>query len=144
MLKKIKLSVIAIILLYSACNETIKSQFNNYDEMIKSGSYLNGWISDVVPKNAFNIYEEHNLDSNVIFIKFNYYGKLNIKNIKLISNNDISKKYEIGMYKYINDKSSFNEKKIEIYNYDDKKISKIMHKGKLIHYENEKLCVYYE
>ena len=121
-----------IVLLYSSCSETVKSKFNNYDEMIKSESYSNGWISGVVPENAYNIYEEHNLDSNKIFIKFNYQGKLNVKNVISLNRNEILKKYELDLYKYIVDKNRFDKNKIDIFNYEDKKNQKIMQVGTLI------------
>jgi hypothetical protein len=81
MLKTMKImALIAIILvggvlgLFSYCNyvENPTSEFNSYEEMAASGIIARGWVSEFIPKSAYEIRERHNIDTNTVYMSFKY------------------------------------------------------------------------
>ncbi|KJR40727.1 hypothetical protein MCHI_003371 [Candidatus Magnetoovum chiemensis] len=50
-----------------------ESFYQTYGEAIDKGAVNRGWVPDFIPSDAIKIFERHNIDSNEITIKFNYF-----------------------------------------------------------------------
>lgn len=53
-----------------ACSDTFDSSYTSYSSAEKAGAFYRGWIPDWIPKNVTEIYETHNLDTNLFMVKF--------------------------------------------------------------------------
>jgi hypothetical protein len=65
--------VIAILwssLLLLSSGEIRSAKFANYAALERSDSWQRGWIPAFVPKEAKNIYEKHDLDTNAVYGEF--------------------------------------------------------------------------
>jgi hypothetical protein len=52
--------------------ENPSSSYKNYSEMDDSGIINAGWVPDFIPRSAFEIEETHNIDSNIVKVKFRF------------------------------------------------------------------------
>lgn len=64
------LAIALTTLLLTSCSDDIENHYSNYDRMKVSDSYKKGWIPDFIPKSASNIHERHNLDNNMVWMRF--------------------------------------------------------------------------
>lgn len=55
--------IVALLLLFG-CNETMSSQYANYQEAKDDDLFKRGWVPDVLPTNTGPIEETHNVDTN--------------------------------------------------------------------------------
>jgi hypothetical protein len=53
-----------------ACSETFDNFFPSYSAASDAGAFSRGWVPDWIPKSATEIYETHNLDTNLFMVKF--------------------------------------------------------------------------
>lgn len=60
--------VFAVNLLYYG--ETKFTYYDNYQDVVNYGSIKRGWIPSNFPVSAYEIYEMHNIDTNIVWIKF--------------------------------------------------------------------------
>ena len=59
-----------LVIVLSACSERFTEYYLTYDEALKKGAIQRGWIPEVIPKTATEIYEQHDLDTNQVWIRF--------------------------------------------------------------------------
>lgn len=68
--------VVCIILggLGYACHrlENTRSYFETYEDMKAAGMIDAGWIPDYIPRTATEIHETHDIDTNIVKMKFKY------------------------------------------------------------------------
>jgi len=62
---RISFIVIIICLILNGCSDVYSAKFTDVDEASEAGAFIRGWLPDWLPSNAVNIYEIHNLDTNV-------------------------------------------------------------------------------
>lgn len=89
-------SLFALILLFVSYIERPSTKLDNYDELIASGLIEKGWAPKFIPKSATEIYEQHNLDTNMMIINFRYVPsekEMSVENCTLLVENDRGKKY---------------------------------------------------
>jgi hypothetical protein len=55
-----------------SCNENFEKQFKNYQELKNSNYYKKGWIPSIIPLDAYDIKEVHNIDTNNTYGIFRY------------------------------------------------------------------------
>jgi len=67
-----------------ACNEDVSSDFQSYDDLVKIKYLENGWIPTIIPIDAKNIKEIHNLDLNSTFGKFEFSSHLFVDSILIL------------------------------------------------------------
>lgn len=63
-----------IVLLLSACSERSTAYYPKYEDAVKDRAVERGWIPEIVPKSATEIHEEHDLDTNEVWIRFSTSG----------------------------------------------------------------------
>lgn len=63
------ISVMGLVVFF-ACNERFSSYYPKYEDAVKQGAVQRGWIPKIVLDNATNIYEQHDLDTNEQWIRF--------------------------------------------------------------------------
>jgi len=71
----ILVGLVAIFLLFPAtCKyfEQPKSYFSNYDEAKNSGIMEAGWMPTFIPRTSTEIHEQHDIDSNLVYMTFKY------------------------------------------------------------------------
>jgi hypothetical protein len=62
-----------IFLIFIKKIDTVSNSYKNYEELISIPNILNtGWIPNWLPKSAFNIEESHNIDTNEVWLIFNF------------------------------------------------------------------------
>jgi hypothetical protein len=66
------LILILLPLVIIACSETQDAFYKNIDEAIKHGAIERGWIPNVLPRSSYEIYEWHDLDTNIVRLKFKF------------------------------------------------------------------------
>ena len=69
-LKLIFLCMMAIVL--AACSERFTEYYPKYEDAEKDGAFKRGWIPEIVPKTAIEIHEQHDLDTNEVWIRFTF------------------------------------------------------------------------
>jgi len=52
------------------CSDTVKTSYATFDDVHKTDSTAKLWLPEFLPTSAFNIWEEHNLDTNTITGEF--------------------------------------------------------------------------
>ena len=70
MIKMSKLSLVMVIYLLTACSDNLSKQYDNCETVSASGSFERGWIPSWLPREAKNIQERHNIDTNAIALSF--------------------------------------------------------------------------
>lgn len=53
-----------------ACSERVLTFYKKYEDAAKEGAVQRGWIPEIVPKNAREIHEQHDLDTNEVWVRF--------------------------------------------------------------------------
>lgn len=56
-------------------NDWISSEYSTMQEAVDAGALRNGWIPSDMPASAHSIVEVHSVDSNEIWLKFQYEGQ---------------------------------------------------------------------
>jgi hypothetical protein len=77
-----------------ACSERATKYYPKYEDASIDGAVKRGWIPEIVPKTATEIYEQHDLDTNEVWIRFNVQGKENggvTAGLKKLTDDEISK-----------------------------------------------------
>ena len=66
-------SVITLIVV-SSCDyiERPKSYFSDYQELKDSGIIEKGWVANFIPKSAYDIHEQHDIDTNRVKMTFKF------------------------------------------------------------------------
>ena len=59
-----------IVLLLSACSERFTAYYPKYEDALKAGAIERGWIPEIIPKTATDIHEQHDLDTNEVWLRF--------------------------------------------------------------------------
>jgi hypothetical protein len=54
----------ALAVTVASCSDTYETTYANYAEAENDGAVARGWIPDFVPRNAHDIQELHNVDTN--------------------------------------------------------------------------------
>lgn len=67
---------LGLVLFLFACSDTVKNRFMHYDDLAASGIIARGWVPADFPENTFNIREQHNLDSNRVWLESEFSGDL--------------------------------------------------------------------
>jgi len=57
--------LLAFSLVFSGCYDTVTTSYDNTDEIKKDRAIERGWIPSIIPKSAYTINEQHDLDTNV-------------------------------------------------------------------------------
>ena len=60
-----------IVFLLTACSERATKFYPKYEDAANDGAVKRGWIPEIVPKTATEIHEQHDLDTNEVWIRFN-------------------------------------------------------------------------
>ena len=85
-----KKGIISIILILSIANcgllERFDNKYANYSEAVKSQSWKGGWLPDLLPKDAINIFESHYIDRSSVIVAFEF-----AEDFKTILNNKCKK-----------------------------------------------------
>jgi hypothetical protein len=69
--RKIIISISAMLVIaLSACSERFTEYYPTYEAAAKKGAIQRGWIPETVPKTATEIYEQHDLDNNEVWLRF--------------------------------------------------------------------------
>lgn len=63
-----------VALLLSACSERPTSYYPKYEDALKDGAVKRGWIPEIVPETATEIHEQHDIDTNDVWIRFTVSG----------------------------------------------------------------------
>ncbi len=69
---------VVVMLYFSACselfgpNETVSRAYGDYIYASKEGALESGWLPRKIPVSSHEIIESHNVDSNEMWIRFNY------------------------------------------------------------------------
>jgi hypothetical protein len=71
MMTKTKLTSLCVIsLLLFACSERPTEYYPKHKDAVKAGAVKRGWIHEIVPATATEIHEQHDLDTNDLWIRF--------------------------------------------------------------------------
>jgi len=62
------------------CGETRNAFYNNLDEARKDGAIQRGRIPSILPSSSHEIYERHNIDNNMVWMRFRF-DKKDIKEL---------------------------------------------------------------
>ena len=90
------ISFFALAFLFLSYQEQPKSQFANYSELVVSGLIDAGWVTKYIPKSAIDIKEQHDIDTNMVSVSFNYEPnetEMVIDECNLLFENEKGKKY---------------------------------------------------
>ena len=52
------------------CSERPTEYYPKYEDAVKDGAVNRGWIPEIVPTTATEIHEQHDLDTNEVWIRF--------------------------------------------------------------------------
>ncbi len=63
---------VCILLLNKIFLDTQTNTYRNKEEVINNNAIKQGWIPSIIPDSAYNIKEEHNLDTNIFKGSFKY------------------------------------------------------------------------
>lgn len=80
----LKLLIVTLLFAMVGCSERLETFYQTFNEAKKSGAVEKGWIPKTLPKSAVNIKEVHDLDTNMVWIRFE---------IDDIEDNDFLKRY---------------------------------------------------
>lgn len=119
------LILILLPLVIIACSETQGAFYKNIDEAIKHGAIERGWIPNVLPRSSYEIYEWHDLDTNIVRLKFKFdkkdmqglTAKIKEVNPAEIENIEFPRIGVKWWPKNLN-KNSFTQPNLKIYKYD--------------------------
>lgn len=65
------LSLLSVAVLLLGCSDRITTYYPTHAAAVKEGSVQRGWIPEMIPTSATEIYEQHNLDTNEVWLRFN-------------------------------------------------------------------------
>ena len=57
-------------LLLFGCSDTVRTSYVTFEELQKTNSTAKLWLPEFLPSSAFNIWEEHNIDTNTVTGEF--------------------------------------------------------------------------
>lgn len=118
-------SLCLIIFFLSSCTDKFTNKFDNFELLIQSQLYMNGWISINLPDNIENIEITHDIDTNEVWIQTDFKIPINLENWILIegTQNQLFSKL-LNTFEIDKDASFYkiSEKEILIINYDILKI----------------------
>lgn len=60
-----------LVVCLAGCSERLSEYYSTYEVAEKRGAIQSGWIPASVPRTATAIYEQHDLDSNEVWLRFN-------------------------------------------------------------------------
>lgn len=69
---RMSLSMLCLILLGSGCTDRIESAYASMDEAVAAGAVERGWVPGFLPSSSTQIREIHDLDTNEVWLRFNY------------------------------------------------------------------------
>jgi len=58
------------VLLLLSCQEQISVHYGNRVAAVKDSAFERGWLPSQIPSDAVNIYEQHDIDTNRVWIRF--------------------------------------------------------------------------
>ena len=95
-MKRTTTAIILLIVsaLLSACSEVSTSYYPTYEAAVKDGAVKRGWIPEIVPESATELHEEHDLDTNNVWLRFNLSNSEKSRltaGLQKLSHQDISK-----------------------------------------------------
>jgi hypothetical protein len=64
------ISICLFVFLISSCSERLTAYYPKYEDAVKEGAVKRGWIPGWVPTTATEIHEQHDLDTNNVWVKF--------------------------------------------------------------------------
>jgi hypothetical protein len=88
---KFILSILIVICLL-ACSERQTNHYPKYEDAVKDGAINRGWLPEIVPATAIEIYEQHDLDTNDVWIRFTLSSSEResiIRNLNILSHKEI-------------------------------------------------------
>ena len=59
-----------MVVFLGACSDRITAYYPKYEDAVKDGAIERGWIPVIVPATATEIHEQHDLDTNNVWIRF--------------------------------------------------------------------------
>jgi len=65
-------TVVAIVLASVALFSPKAQRFDGYSDVLKSGLIEKGWIPEFLPKDAFNVIHQHDLDTGETVVEFSF------------------------------------------------------------------------
>lgn len=77
------LAALFILIMISACSDTVTEHYKTYDEAINAGAATRGWLPSFVPRTAGEIDLIHDLDTNHQWFHF----RVNVESLSSISQN---------------------------------------------------------
>ncbi len=69
-MKSILIFLLAIFII--GCSDSQRNHYKNKDAVVKDSAIQRGWIPSIIPDSAYEIEEEHNLDTNILKGSFRY------------------------------------------------------------------------
>lgn len=66
------LNLILHVFLLTGCSDIVSVNFDDWEAVKTSGTMERGWVPHWLPREATNIKERHNLDTNAIALSFKY------------------------------------------------------------------------
>jgi hypothetical protein len=63
--------VLALPLLLLSCSDEFYSFYKTHDEAVQDGALKRGWVPTILPTSSTEINEQHDLDTNEVWIRFN-------------------------------------------------------------------------
>lgn len=66
------LILVLLPLVIIACSETQDTFYKNLDDAKKHSAIEKGWIPNILPRSSYEIYEWHDLDTNIVRLKFKF------------------------------------------------------------------------
>jgi len=95
MKRKSKLIFLCIMAIaFTACSERFTEYYPKYEDAAKDGAVKRGWIPEIVPKTAIEIHEQHDLDTNDVWIRFTFPSSRRdqlTSGLKRLSNDEVEK-----------------------------------------------------
>jgi hypothetical protein len=91
---KLILNLIILLACIAGCSERITAHYPTYDAAKKDGAIQRGWMPELVPTTATEIYEQHDLDNNEVWLRFSLPTENKDKitaEYKKLTNEDIQK-----------------------------------------------------
>jgi hypothetical protein len=78
----------------SACSNVYNAEYPTYAAAVQAGAVKSGWVPEMVPKTAIDLREQHDIDSNDVWLRFTLpsadKGQI-FNNLKKLSDADIMK-----------------------------------------------------